>query len=200
MPDPAPQRLPDPTGTFVAVVGPSGAGKDTILAEARRRLADEPAVRFARRVVTREAQADAEDHDTLDEAGFARAEAGGAFCLTWRAHGLAYGIPAEHLSDCRRGATVVANVSRRSLADAARAFGGIEVVEITAEPRLLAERIAARGRESAQDVAARLKRQVPLVLPDARCRLTRIDNSRDLESAVATMLDRLRLVSTARER
>ncbi|GGD97695.1 ribose 1,5-bisphosphate phosphokinase PhnN [Aureimonas endophytica] len=175
-------------GLFVAVVGPSGAGKDTVLDGAKRALGPHSAVRFARRVVTRPAQAGAEDHDSLDEAGFAAAEAAGAFALTWRAHGLAYGIPATCRDELAAGLTVVANLSRRALGDAARAFGPIEIVEISAEPRLLAERIAARGRESAAEVAARLARQVPVEPPDGFCRVTRIDNSGAVAEAVGRFL------------
>jgi len=45
--------LPIRNGAFVAVVGPSGAGKDTLIAHARDALAGEPQVEFVRRVITR---------------------------------------------------------------------------------------------------------------------------------------------------
>ena len=80
-------------GGFVLVVGPSGAGKDTVIAGARAALEGEPRLLFPRRVVTRLAS-EWEAHDSLDEAGFRRAEAAGAFAQSWRAHGLCYGITA----------------------------------------------------------------------------------------------------------
>ena len=62
------------TGVLVLVVGPSGAGKDTLMDAARAGLAADPRYRFARRLITRPAMAGAEDHDSCDEAGF-RADA-----------------------------------------------------------------------------------------------------------------------------
>ncbi|MGL4406286.1 MAG: phosphonate metabolism protein/1,5-bisphosphokinase (PRPP-forming) PhnN, partial [Notoacmeibacter sp.] len=50
------------TGIFVAVVGPSGAGKDSILRDAAKVFVSDPLVHFAKRIVTREANS-SEDHD-----------------------------------------------------------------------------------------------------------------------------------------
>lgn len=142
-------------GGFVLVVGPSGAGKDTLLRLARAAIPD-PRLRFARRVVTR-AETAAEAHDSLDEAGFLAAAADGAFCLDWQAHGLRYGIPARYADAARGGAVVVANVSRGVVAAARQALPGVTAVEITAPAAVLAARLAQRGRE--EDHAARLARR-----------------------------------------
>jgi ribose 1,5-bisphosphokinase len=177
-------------GAFVAVVGPSGAGKDTLMARAAADPALDRRVVFARRVVTRAAQADAEDHDSLDEAGFARAEAQGAFALVWSAHGLRYGLPSRLRDALREGRTVVANLSRRSLAEAAEAFGSLQVVEVTASPEILLARLVARGREDEPTIRDRLARQVPMTLPPgAGHRL--IDNSGCVETATRCLVDYL---------
>ena len=75
-------------GVFVAVVGPSGAGKDTLIAYARDRLAERRRVEFVRRVITRPSDRSSEDHDTLADAAFDEAESAGSFALSWSAHGL----------------------------------------------------------------------------------------------------------------
>ena len=137
-----------PEGTFVAVVGPSGAGKDTLMARAARHAALDARVRFVRRIVTRDAMVASEDHDSLDEAAFARAQATGAFCLSWTAHGLRYALPRSVQADLRDGRMVVANLSRGALAEAAVVFGTLRVVEVTAEPAILLQRILLRARES----------------------------------------------------
>ena len=174
---------PERRGLLVAVVGPSGAGKDTLMARAALHPALDRRLRFARRVVTRAALVASEDHDSLDEAGFDRAQAEGAFSLAWEAHGLRYGLPRSVGIDVARGLAVVANLSRRSLGDAARAFGALEVVEVTARPEVLLARLSARGRESDATVRDRLRRQVPVALPAEAAGHLRIDNSGDVEAA-----------------
>jgi ribose 1,5-bisphosphokinase len=157
---------------LILVVGPSGAGKDTLLDGARAAL---PGVRFARRVITRPADAGGEDHEAVSDAEFDRRD----FALRWGAHGLRYGILA---ADVARGGDLVANVSRGVIAQAAAKFP-VHVIEVTAPPEVLAARLAARGRESAADVAARLARAVPL--PDG-VPVTRVMN----DGTVAEGIDR----------
>ena len=80
---------------LVLVVGPSGAGKDTLLEAARQALADDPRFRFVRRVITRPADAGGEAHEAVTAEEFAARE----FALQWQAHGLSYGIPADAIED-----------------------------------------------------------------------------------------------------
>jgi phosphonate metabolism protein PhnN/1,5-bisphosphokinase (PRPP-forming) len=139
---------------WVAVVGPSGAGKDTLLSRLRVEVMDDPRFHFARRAITRSADAGGEAHEAVDESAFDRRD----FVLQWRAHGLRYGIPRD---EAPAGKVVVMNLSRALLAEAAEKHP-LLVAEITAPPEVLAARLAARGRESAEDIAARLAREAPL--------------------------------------
>jgi ribose 1,5-bisphosphokinase len=162
-------------GTLVLVVGPSGAGKDTLIGYCRRRLAGDPRVVFPRRVVTREGVPAIEDHDTLTADAFeARARANG-FALHWDAHGLRYGIPAAIEADLAAGRTVVANVSRTVLDKARRRFAPLCVAAVTASREVLAQRLGARGRESDHDIGQRLDRGA--LLPVAGPDVAVIDNS-----------------------
>jgi phosphonate metabolism protein PhnN/1,5-bisphosphokinase (PRPP-forming) len=142
---------------LVLVVGPSGAGKDTLLDAARQALADEPRFRFVRRVITRPADAGGETHEAVTPEEFARRD----FALQWDAHGLRYGIPAEVVDDIACDVVVIANVSRTMITDAARRFT-TRVIEITAPPDVLAARLTTRGRETAPDSVARLARNIAL--------------------------------------
>jgi phosphonate metabolism protein PhnN/1,5-bisphosphokinase (PRPP-forming) len=146
---------------LVAVVGPSGAGKDTLMGLARARLAEDARFVFARRAITRPAQAGGEDHRALGEAAFAAEREAGGFALWWEAHGLSYGIPRGIEDDMADGRVVVANLSRGVLAEAAARYR-LRVLLITAPVAVLAARLAARGREAAQDVASRLAREMTL--------------------------------------
>lgn len=146
-------------GTLILVVGPSGAGKDTLLDGARLALADDPRFVFARRVITRPAGAGGEDHEPATEAVFAEHERRGDFLLSWRAHGLGYGLPGALADDLAVGRSVIANVSRSVIAEAAARYAPIAVIEVTAPLEIRAERLARRGRETAADVAQRLARE-----------------------------------------
>jgi len=143
-------------GRLVLVVGPSGAGKDTLIDLTRAALRDDPSVVFPRRVVTR-AAAD-EPHDTLDPDAFDKAARAGAFALAWEAHGLRYGIPAGIDDHIRAGRTVVCNVSRAIVAAARERYADVRVVLVTAPADVLAARLAARARGSDGDLARRLAR------------------------------------------
>lgn len=146
------------TGFLILVVGPSGVGKDTLLAGARAALADDPAFVFARRDITREPDPAGEDHRSISQAEFDRIRAAGRYLLDWSAHGLSYGLPAALQARRDAGVHVVANGSRATL-DAARArLAPVRVVAIGAPPALLRARLAARGRESADAIEARVAR------------------------------------------
>ncbi|MGE4481519.1 phosphonate metabolism protein/1,5-bisphosphokinase (PRPP-forming) PhnN [Acidocella sp.] len=148
-------------GLLVLVAGPSGAGKDTVLDHARAHLAGREDMVFARRVVTRP-PGPGEAHECVSEGEFTRR----CFALSWSAHGLRYGIAQEIETDLAQGRTVIANVSRAVIGEA-RARYRCKVIEITAPANILAKRLAARGRESAADIAARLARQAPPMAADA---------------------------------
>jgi ribose 1,5-bisphosphokinase len=167
---------------LVLVVGPSGAGKDSLLNAARAAFRDDARIHFVRRVITRPRDLGGEDHEPVTEAEFAARD----FALSWTAHGLRYGIPAEAM---RAAPVVVANVSRGVIADAA-ARHAVRVIEVTAPPAILAARLKARGRESADDVSRRLSRSA--VIPDGVA-VTTICNDGSLAEGVELFVAALRL-------
>lgn len=173
------QTRPRPThGTFVAVVGHSGVGKDSLIAYGRARLGEKVAV--VRRVVTRAADAGSEDHDSMAPEAFALAEAEGRFALSWAAHGLRYGLPVTLDADLADGKVVIANLSRGVIPALLRIYPDALVVEVVAAREVIARRLAARGREDAESVAARLNRVPEAELPPG---VVRIDNSGALDVA-----------------
>ena len=167
------------SGTFVAVVGSSGVGKDSLMAYARARLPADQFV-FVRRVITRDADGGSEDHDTLDRACFEAAARAGQFALSWEAHGLCYGLPISLEADLASGRTVVANVSRAIIPTLTERYPHALVVEVVAERQVIAERLAARGRETQDAIRSRLDRTVTTALPPG---VVRINNSTSLDTA-----------------
>ena len=177
---------PNGRGTLFLVVGPSGAGKDSLIDAARQRLAANPGVVFVRRTISRLAEAGGEQHRPVTADEFDRLEASGAFALAWRAHALRYGIPREIHEDLASGRHVVANVSRTVIDEARQRFGPVRIIQITAPPEVLARRLAERGRESREDVAERLRRAGMTTVSGGD--VTTIVNDRSLEDAIARFL------------
>lgn len=179
-------------GCLICVVGPSGAGKDSLIDYARHALASDSQFHFARRVVTRQSTAD-EDHETLSDEAFIKADLNGEFFLSWRAHFLAYALRAEIRDLVSSGHCVIANVSRMVLESEVLRLLPCLIVEITAREDLLATRLAARGRENATDIQLRLSRKATS-WPADLAHVT-IDNSGKLQDAGEILLTILKRAS-----
>jgi len=146
-------------GRLVLVVGPSGAGKDTLLGLARAACADDGNVVFPRRVITREASA-SEENEEVSVGTFQAALTRGEYAMHWEAHGHCYALPRAIDDDIRAGRTIVVNVSRTVIGAVRRAYADVVVVSITAPPNVLADRIAMRARSSDGTIEGRLRRTV----------------------------------------
>ena len=173
-------------GIMVVVVGQSGAGKDTLMNLAARHFAGRADIHFTRRVITRHRDAGGEDHLSVSLQGFTAMEQSGSFAVWWEAHGLKYGIPAEVSAALSRGHVVVANGSRSALHRFHAAFPRLKVINVTARPEVLASRLEARGRETHEDIMARLARGPLTVRGDYD--VTELDNSGSLEEAKQKMV------------
>lgn len=139
-------------GRLFVVVGASGAGKDTLLAGA---AAADPKLHWARRVITRPQTDGGEPFEGVDVPTFKTRLRAGDFVFHWRAHGLHYGIPHAELA---QSGDVMVNGSRAALSAIQSIFPDLVVIRVSAPSAILAERLAARGRESLQEISERLQR------------------------------------------
>jgi ribose 1,5-bisphosphokinase len=179
------------TGVIAVVVGPSGAGKDSLIDFARAHLQDDDGFEFVRRVITREEGSVGEEHAAVSEDAFGKMEREGAFALHWRAHGLCYGIPASTRASLQNGRVLIANGSRSALPAFADIYGNsLRVVLVTAPKEILAARLAARGREDEASIRKRLDRTVDAA-GGFRADLT-IVNDGTLEQAGLELVDALK--------
>jgi ribose 1,5-bisphosphokinase len=143
---------------LIVVVGPSGAGKDSML-RGWRAAPDAP--QFAQRVITRASDVN-ESHEAASPADFAGLRSQGLLATWWRAHGLDYGVRKSQLEPLAQGRWVVLNGSRAHLPALRAQAPGLRVVEVSAPAPLLAQRLAARAREDASARDRRLARAVAL--------------------------------------
>jgi ribose 1,5-bisphosphokinase len=146
-------------GRLVLVVGPSGAGKDTLLGLAKAACVDNANIVFPRRIVTREAS-EFEDNEQISPDAFRQALAANAYAMHWEAHGHCYALPRAIDDDIRAGRIVIANVSRTVVAAMRLIYADVVVISITAPPDVLAQRVAARRRASDGNLNQRLGRSV----------------------------------------
>ncbi|MBY4593995.1 phosphonate metabolism protein/1,5-bisphosphokinase (PRPP-forming) PhnN [Ottowia caeni] len=174
---------------LVYVIGPSGAGKDSVLQGLRQVWPAAAPAHWARRSITRPATSGGEHHEALEDSSFEQQRQANAFAMHWKANGLSYGIRHSELQPLDFGHWVFVNGSRSWLPELLARWPEATVVHIGAAPAVLAQRLSARGRETAESVAARLGRQVHLDLPVDSIR---IDNNGVLETAVAELQQALR--------
>ena len=196
-------------GWFVAIVGPSGAGKDTIINAVHQALKNNPEFLFVRRTITRKAGINSfDDHDdtsqnignednigvTLEK--FFELSEKASFSLQWFAHGIHYALPIGIVDEVHKGKIVIANISRAELEHAKELFGKVFVIEINAPIGILKERLLSRKREKITDIEERLERaNIPIHLPKG-AKYCYIDNSENINSAVDKVLSILHKLSS----
>jgi ribose 1,5-bisphosphokinase len=173
-------------GSLVYVMGPSGAGKDSVLNRARTLLPPEAPVAFAHRYITRPADIGGENHVAVTRAEFATRRTYGLFAYHWHAHGNDYAVGRE-IHDWRAaGMTVVVSGSRDHFLRTGGLDSQARPVLITAPAERLKQRLASRGRESAVEAAKRLQRADGYDIDDPR--LVTIVNDGTIDEAASSFV------------
>jgi len=170
---------------LIYVMGPSGAGKDSVLGWLREHLPAEMPVHWARRTITRPAAAGGEAHEEMDAQGFERLQNQAAFALAWQANGLHYGVRHAELAPLQQGHWVMVNGSRGHLPQALQSHPGLQVVHITADPATLVQRLTLRRRETPEDIQQRVARASAFVVPPGAIEIL---NNGTLEQAGQALL------------
>lgn len=185
-------------GRLIYIMGPSGAGKDTVMRGAVQRLGNQALI--AHRVVTRAAHPEDEATILVDRDEFAWMEGSGLFAMAWRANDLDYGVLRHIDKALLHGRDVFISGSRAYLPEAVRRYPRLIPVLVTAAAVLLRDRLVARGREDQDQIDARLARNERFCnLEDISTeRLLRIDNS-GAPGQAAQVLHDLLLAADRRE-
>ena len=191
------------SGQLVYVMGPSGSGKDSLLQLAARRAGSR--LHLMKRYITRSAESEGEDAFSVSPEAFDAMQARGEFAMSWRANGLAYGIPIELDGRLAQGQTVLVNGSRAYCESALQRYQSVLVILIQVDPQLLLQRLLQRGRESIEEITERLARNTRLdntfidQLREQGARFVVIDNSADLDSAVTQFLNTIEVATTSEQ-
>lgn len=176
-------------GRLIYLMGPSGSGKDSLIEAARQPL-QALGCEVVRRVITRSAESVGEDALGVTPEEFERRKEEGNFALFWRANGLDYGIPVEIDQWLQNGRDVLVNGSREYLPVALERYPAMLPVLLTVKEGVLRERLLRRGRESLEDIDARLRRNRLFAAAGSigDTPIQRLDNSGDLAVTVSNLL------------
>ena len=140
-------------GKLIYLLGPSGAGKDSLIAAAREAL-HEIGCEVAQRVITRSAESVGEQALEVSAQEFEKAVQRGEFALCWRANGLGYGIPVQIDAWLAAGRHVLVNGSRGHLQQARERYPELIPILLTVTNEVLRRRLIRRGRESGEEIEA----------------------------------------------
>lgn len=176
------------TGRLLYVIGPSGAGKDTVLQGVQNQLGGK--VHIAPRIITRPCDANESHAVGVSHAQFMALEAQGHFALAWRANDLAYGISQDIKLWLSSGLDVLVNGSRAYLPQARLRFPDLLPVLLQVRAEELRLRLQQRGREDHQQIDARMQRNARLQTlphPHQGNPVVIIDNSGPVEQAIAAL-------------
>jgi len=172
-------------GRLIYLMGPSGAGKDTVLQGVARLLGEKACL--ARRLVTRPPTDTERDALSVSQAEFLALERSGGLSLAWRANGLAYGVPADINARLAAGCDVLVNGSREYLPEARRRYPDLLPVLLTVAQETLHQRLLARGREGPEQIRSRMRRNLPYAELAEDDSVLVIDNSGPVEDAILAL-------------
>ncbi|WP_321471599.1 AAA family ATPase [Halarcobacter sp.] len=169
---------------IVLVVGPSGAGKDTLLRYAKEKLNEN--FSFVKRYITREADVN-ENNYYIDEYAFEILRHNGYFASSWNAHGNFYGIPKRFI---KNGINII-SISRARIKDFENLYKDVYTLNISIPKEKLKERLIARGRESSKEIEQRLNRSYEKI----QCnKLIEFDNSSPIDESKEKFLELLKSI------
>ena len=165
------------TGRLIYLMGPSGAGKDSLIALIKHK-AELPLLLPSRYITRTVNAAELEQHQFMTPEAFAAAEQAGEFACSWRANGHAYGLGLDVYTGLEQGKMVLINGSRahykalpEALPEALQAACVPVYLHVGSEVQT--QRLLQRGRENSAEVAERVARSQVLAqaLPEGCVKL-----------------------------
>lgn len=172
---------------IILMVGPSGAGKDTLLRHAKEIYGEK--LNFVKRYITRESDVN-ESNYYIDDYAFEILKHNCYFASSWNAHGNFYGIPKRFI---KTGMNII-SISRSRIEDFESLYDNVYTINVTIPKDQLKQRLLDRARESEEDIEKRLSRNYEKI--EAR-NLIEFDNSGSLEDSKEMFIDILKEIENA---
>ena len=158
---------------IVLIIGASGVGKDSLIREAKKSLGCE--LNFVQRYITREPDVN-EDNIYLDNFSFSELKNTGFFLSTWTAHSNQYGIAKDSIET---GLNII-SISRSTIYDFEKEYDRVYTINITIPDDELRLRLEARGRETKEEIDARMNRTYETIKAN---RLINFENTESLATS-----------------
>lgn len=144
-------------GKLFYVVGPSGAGKDTLISYAKEKTKGKKTI-FVRRYITRPVDVGGEDHISIKLEDFKEKLSQSFFALWWESHSNFYGISKEIDDWIKAGYHTIVNGSRGYLQKALAIYPEMITILVEVSETVLKERLRNRGRETDPEIEQRIIR------------------------------------------
>ncbi|MFM9993554.1 MAG: phosphonate metabolism protein/1,5-bisphosphokinase (PRPP-forming) PhnN [Burkholderiaceae bacterium] len=153
------------SGKIIYVIGPSGAGKDSLMKWVLQHKSASMNFHWAKRIVTRHPTEGEGTDEYVSAESFEKLLSSHMLAMHWSAHDIEYGILKSDLLCIESDTMVFINGSRSYLSQAIELFPKLCAVHITASAKTLEQRLYQRARESQDKILARLSRP-ELARPD----------------------------------
>lgn len=169
---------------IVLIIGPSGAGKDTLIKEAKKEFKEK--INFVKRYITRESDVN-ESNYYIDEYAFEILRHNSYFASSWNAHGNFYGIPKRFI---KNGINLI-SISRGRIKDFENLYDNVYTINITLPKEILNQRLLKRGRENKEDIEKRVQREYEKI--EAK-NLIEFDNLASIEDSKKNFISLLKRI------
>ncbi|QDF28896.1 AAA family ATPase [Halarcobacter anaerophilus] len=169
---------------IVLIIGPSGAGKDTLIKEAKKEFKEK--INFVKRYITRESDVN-ESNYYIDEYAFEILRHNSYFASSWNAHGNFYGIPKRFI---KNGINLI-SISRGRIKDFENLYDKVYTINITLPKEILKQRLLKRGRENKEDIEKRVQREYEKI--EAK-NLIEFDNLASIEDSKKNFISLLKRI------
>ena len=174
-------------GQIIYVMGPSGAGKDSLMKWVLQNKSSSMNFYWAKRIVTRNRPKGEGTDEYVSLESFEKLLSNQILAMHWSAYDIHYGISKSELLCIEPNTMVFINGSRAYLSRAIELYPKLCAIHITASTNTLEQRLNQRERESKDKILERLSRP-QLTRPEVDVPWLEVLNEDNVEDGGAKIL------------